>query len=280
MFSVTLADIDLASFCAVTFIDFETGQRWEATEVRRSGFPALPDAVDGSIAWSGQRMSYACDYEANDDMAVDFACPNVGGVAVRAQFVTRRPPHHESLNVVVPWTSSHFQFNSKHNTLPCQGSLTIGDRRIDLRPELCHGVHDFGRGIWPYRSWWNWAVCTGISEGDLVGVNMGGKWTTATGSNENGVFLSGRLYKVMEDLEWSYDPARWMQPWRVCAPRSAMIDLTLTPRRVYTTGMNLGVLASGGTVAFGTWAGIVRAGGREVRIEGLVGWAEEFAHRW
>jgi hypothetical protein len=45
-------------------------------------------------------------------------------------------------------------------------------------------------------------------------------------------------------------------------------------------GLNLGVLATGGTVAFGTWSGLVRAADREVRLDGLVGWAEEFAHRW
>jgi hypothetical protein len=44
--------------------------------------------------------------------------------------------------------------------------------------------------------------------------------------------------------------------------------------------MNLGVLATGGVCAFGRWRGVVRAEGRELAVDGLMGWAEEFAHRW
>jgi hypothetical protein len=149
-----------------------------------------------------------------------------------------------------------------------------------MHPERCHGVQDFGRGVWPYRSFWNWAVGTGVQDGELVGVNMGARWTTGTGSNENAILLAGRLYKVMEDLEWRYEPANWMEPWRVRAPHSEMIDLTLTPTLSKRVGVNLGVLATGGTIAFGTWNGVIRAAGREVRIDHLAGWAEEFAHRW
>jgi hypothetical protein len=281
VFSVTLADIDFASFCAVAFVDLRTGQRVDGMDVRRSGYTALPEQVEQAIAWRSRKMTYALvGAGAGGDAHVEFACDSVQGVPVRADFVIHRPPGHESLNVVVPWTRSRFQLNSKHNTLPCSGSVSVGGRRFDMHPERCHGVQDFGRGVWPYRSFWNWGVCTGVLDGDLVGVNVGGKWTTGTGSNENGILLGGRLHKVMEDLEWHYDPSSWMSPWRVRAPRTGMIDLTLTPTLTHTPGLNLGVVASGGTVAFGTWSGRVCAGGRELRIEGLVGWAEEFVHRW
>jgi hypothetical protein len=201
-------------------------------------------------------------------------------VAVRADFVVRRPRGHESLNVVVPWTRTRFQLNSKHNTLPCEGTITVGNRRFEMHPDRCHGVQDWGRGIWPYRSFWNWGVATGVHAGRSIGVNMGAKWTTGTGSNENGVWLDGRLHKVMEDLMWIYDSSNWKAPWRVRAPHSGMIDLTFTPSYVKTTGLNLGVFASGGTCVFGTWDGIIHAGGREIAVDRLIGWAEEFAHRW
>jgi hypothetical protein len=40
------------------------------------------------------------------------------------------------------------------------------------------------------------------------------------------------------------------------------------------------VIATGGVCAFGRWRGHVRAAGRELAVDGLVGWAEEFSHRW
>jgi hypothetical protein len=279
VFSVTVADVDLASFCAVAFIDLRGGRSIERMDLRRSGFIALPERVEGGIEWKSEKMSYVLRDE-GAGVAVEFACNDVQGTAVRAAFVARRLPGHESLNVVVPWTRTRFQLNSKHNTLPCRGTLRIGDRVLDMHPDRCFGVQDWGRGIWPYRSFWNWGVATGAQDGALIGVNMGGKWTTGTGSNENGVFLDGRLHKVMEDLEWSYDPANANGPWRVRAPHSGMIELTLAPRYAKTTRLDLGLFCTGGTCVFGTWHGTVRAAGREIAVRDLVGWAEEFAHRW
>ena len=195
-------------------------------------------------------------------------------------FTVEKPKEHESLNVVVPWTPRYFQLNSKHNTLPCAGHVTVGGRRFEMSPESCHAVQDFGRGIWPYRSFWNWGVCTGRQGEELIGVNLGDKWTTGTGSNENAICYNGRLYKIMEDLRWDYDPSDWMKPWRVRSLHSDGVDLTLTPIVARTSGLRLGLLSTGGTCAFGAWKGVVRFGDREIEIRDLIGWAEEFAHRW
>jgi len=64
------------------------------------------------------------------------------------------------------------------------------------------------------------------------------------------------------------------------APRSGALDLVLEPVPAHTPRLELGVLATGGVCAFGRWRGRVSAEGRELAVDGLVGWAEEFAHRW
>jgi hypothetical protein len=149
-----------------------------------------------------------------------------------------------------------------------------------MNPDECHAVQDFGRGMWPYRSFWNWGVCTGVQGRDRIGVNLGAKWTTGTGANENGICFNGRLYKVMEDLSWSYDPGDWMKPWRVRSEHSDAIDMTLDPIVVHRARLNLGAIQTGGACAFGRWRGVVRFDQNAVEIDGLIGWAEEFAHRW
>src|SRR5574337_122618 len=98
-----------------------------------------------------------------------------------------------------------------------------------MHADACHGVQDFGRGIWPYRSWWNWGVSTGVQDGQRIGINMGPKWTTGTGSNENAICLDGRLHKVMEDLQWRYDPRAPERPWHVRSTHSDVVDLTMRP---------------------------------------------------
>jgi hypothetical protein len=54
----------------------------------------------------------------------------------------------------------------------------------------------------------------------------------------------------------------------------------LEPLAAHTPRLNLGLLATGGVCAFGRWRGRVTVEGRELAVDGLLGWAEEFAHRW
>lgn len=277
--SATLADIDYAAFCQVLFIDFETGRSVGATALARPGSLDLPEHVERSIAFRSGSIEYS-NQNAGADMKVELRTVAKSGERITADFLVRKPPGHESLNIVVPWSTDRFQLNSKHNTLPCEGVVGIGDKRYEMRPVECHGVQDFGRGLWPYRSFWNWGVATGTHEGVPIGVNVGGRWTTGTGVNENGLLIGGRLHKIMEDVRWDYDPSDWMRPWRVRAEHSGMVDLTLTPVFAHRSRTGLGLLRSGGVCCFGRWQGTVRVEGQVLQVSDLAGWGEEFEHRW
>lgn len=279
VFSVTLADIDLASFCSFTLTDFRDGTHWSGGSYGRPGRFPMPENVEASVGFEGAGIAYENRLD-GDDLAVRFRGRASDGTELAAGFAVRRPPAHESLNVVVPWTPKRFQCNSKHAALPCEGEVRAGTRRYAMDPRACFAVQDWGRGIWPHRSCWNWGVATGWAGDVLLGVNFGARWTTGTGANENGILWNGRLHKVMEDLCWEYDPVRWRRPWRVVAPHSGAIDLVLEPVVAHTPRVSLGVVRTGGVCAFGRWRGVVRAEGRELAVDGLIGWAEEFAHRW
>jgi hypothetical protein len=278
VFQVTLADIDYAAFCQGTFIDFEDGRTVSATAIARPGL-ALPEHVERTVGFHGRTLRYDNVHEGGA-MRIAFAATARGGERIDARFRVHVPAGQESLNIVVPWSETRFQLNSKHNTLPCEGSVEIGGRRYAMDPADCHAVQDFGRGIWPYRSFWNWGVATGVQDGVRIGVNVGARWTTGTGVNENGLLIDGRLYKIMEDLRWEYDPADWMRPWRVRAEHSGMVDLELEPIVAHRAHTGIGVLRSGGVCSFGRWHGTVRCEGRELAVRDLIGWAEEFEHRW
>ena len=279
VFQVTLADIDYAAFCQVTFIDFETQRTVGGTAPAWPGSLSMPEHVERTVEFRGRSMQYA-NVQNGGRIKVDFSGAAAGGEAIVADFVVYVPPGQESLNVVVPWSATRFQLNSKHNTLPCEGFVSVGGTRYAMEPEACHAVQDFGRGVWPYRSFWNWGVATGVQDGRRIGVNVGGKWTTGTGANENGLLIDGRLHKVMEDLRWEYDPSDPMRPWHVRAEHSRMLDLTLEPVVAHRSAVSLGVLATGGVCCFGRWHGTMRVAGEELRLRDIVGWAEEFAHRW
>jgi len=280
VFSVTVADIDLACFCAASLIDFETGEAIERFALRPSGFVKMPEEVEQSIAFKGGAIDYTMTNEGGD-IDVRFACENMSRHKVTAAFTIHKPENHETLNIIVPWSNTRFQCNSKHNTLPVEGSVVVdGGKTYVMDPETCHGVQDWGRGMWPFRSCWNWAVCSGKQGDDLIGVNMGSKWTTGTGANENAICFNGRLHKIMEDVVWEYDPTDWMKPWRLYTAHSDRVDLVLTPRFANTAGLNLGIIGSKGTCSFGNWTGTLKFADQVVEVKELPGWAEEFEHRW
>jgi hypothetical protein len=193
------------------------------------------------------------------------------------------PADHESLNVVIPWSDSTFQFTSKHQARPARGELVVGEEVRRFGDETpAWGVLDVGRGRWPYRTNWNWGGGAGRAGagGPVVGLQLGGKWTEGTGATENGVIVDGTLTKIGVDLVWDY---RWdepLEPWRVRAPDGS-VDLVLTPR--YDKHTRTDVLIMGMEVhqVFGRWSGSVRTDdGRTVTFDDLQGFAEECRARW
>lgn len=279
VFSVTLADVDYAAFCSVSFTDFRTGESLSATTFTRPHGLALPEQVEQPVSFHAHSVEYS-NGNAGGDFQVRFDGRAKDGTRIAADFRVGKPPGHESLTVVVPWTPARFQLNCKENTRPSEGWVSVGTRRYAMEPSACHAVQDFGRGVWPYRSFWNWGVCSGVHDGHRIGVNMGAKWTTGTGANENAVCFDGRLHKIMEDLHWEYDPTAPMRPWRVRSLHTPAIDLTLQPIVAQSSKLNLGVLATGGVCVFGLWSGTARIDSDVFRIKDVIGWAEEFAHRW
>jgi hypothetical protein len=146
VFSVTLCDLDYASFCSVSFIDFETAKDVSAISIKRPHGVYMPEHVERSVGFEGGGMVYS-NVSRGDTMKVDFSGQTKGGERIVADFEVRRPPRHESLSVVVPWTPNRFQLNSKDNTLPCEGNVTVGGDRYTMDPEKCHAVQQHGSQV-------------------------------------------------------------------------------------------------------------------------------------
>ncbi len=279
-FSVVLADIDFLGLCGSFFIDFEAGTMIDRTVMRPLGRGCqVPERVDQSIEFSSrsQRLSHAYFSEV---IKGSFHCDSMQGAEVKADYKIQLPPGHESLSVVIPWSDERFQFTSKHNAMPVDGTITVGGKIYEMFPETCHAVLDFGGGIWPYRTYWNWGAATGMVGGKSLGINVGGKWTTGTGANENGICYDGKLFKISEDLAWTYDRNDLLMPWRVRTTESDTLDLLLTPTFPKRDHLNLGLIAQDGYISFGKWSGTARVAGQAIAFDDLMGWAEECCWKW
>jgi uncharacterized protein DUF2804 len=271
--NITYADVDYLGLVDVWFHDFSDGE--SVTRSVPSPFgraTKLPDRVAGGpleMHGRGFDLSIAEDH---------------AGTRLRASFqgfdadvVVRRPPGHESLSVVIPWSDRRFQFTNKDVARPAEGIVRWKGRRYPL----LWGCLDFGRGKWPYRTHWNWGAGAGVVDGTTVGVQLGGKWTDGTGMTENALSVEGRLSKISEELVWTYDTMDWLHPWTIRTPVSDRVDLTFMPIYDKRSRLNLGVASSSVDQCFGTYSGsIIPDDGRSLDIDGLFGWAEEATWRW
>lgn len=288
---VVYADVDYVGIADVWFHDFEAG----ATAARSVPVPlargvSLPTTVGGGdLRFSGRGLDLAVtEHDGGTRITAGFAAapgPGRDREACSVDVLVRRPPDHESLSVVIPWSDRRFQCATKDVGRPAEGEIAWGDRRYVLTDGTSWGTLDFGRGKWSYRTRWNWGAGAGVvTVGGAevrVGVQLGGKWTDGTGMTENALVVDGRLSKLSEELVWTYDPSDWLRPWTVRTPVSDRVDLTFFPFHDKRTRLQLGIAAQAVDQCFGTWAGtLVPDAGPPLTVDGLVGWAEEATWRW
>jgi hypothetical protein len=260
--------------------DRRTHRHIDKTVVRPANTIAMPETTAGDIVIEHLAMRVALTDE-RSGTRIRVEAGDFGGARLEADILIERPAGHETLNVVIPWTDVQFQFTSKQNTLPASGFVQIDDERLDLASPA-FGCLDYGRGVWPEYTVWNWGAASGVQGGRTVGLNLGGQWTDGTGMTENGICIDGRLTKISEDLIFEYDRAVMMKPWRVRTAATGRIDLLFEPEfeRVSESGRRDAYFTSGHQM-FGRYSGrITPNGGAAVELRDLFGWVEEHEARW
>ena len=271
---MTVSSIDYAGVNAVFVLDRATGEELVQDAVvplaRGVVLPTACGKGDAHVEAGGLRI----DLE---------EVP--GGTRLRARtadvevdVVALRPEGHESMAVVVPWSPTRFQYTVKDVGRPARGTIADRGTAYDVDAADSFAVLDHGRGRWPYSITWNWGAGHGVVDGRAVGLQLGGRWTDGTGSTENALMVDGAVHKIGEDLAWDYDTTDWMRPWRI---HGESLDVTFTPFHERAAVTNRLVVASETHQCFGHFSGwATTSAGERVRVDGVVGWAEEARNRW
>ena len=260
--------------------DRRTHRHIEKTVIQPPNTITIPETIDGDMVIDHPEMRVALTDEGSGTR-IRVEAGDFGGTRLQADIVVERPQGHETLNVVIPWSDIQFQYTSKQNTLPASGFVKLNDERLEFASPA-FGCLDYGRGVWPEHTLWNWGSASGVRGGRTVGLNLGGQWTDGTGMTENGICIDGRLTKISEDLVFEYDREAMMKPWRVRTAASDRVDLLFEPEfeRVSKSGQRDGFFTDAHQM-FGSYSGRINpddAGPIELRD--LFGWIEEHEARW
>ena len=281
-FSATIADLGYAGNIFVYTLDFTTGDLHEEGLVipLSKGISLARDSTQGDCSVADQRtqLNFRLRPEGRQ---ISVSWPGFhDGRGIQAEISLHCPPQHESMTIVIPIGEKRFYYNRKINCLPATGTLQYGDLREELRPDECLGSLDWGRGVWQYSSFWNWASASGfLPDGRTVGLNLGCGFGDTSTATENCLVLDGQLHKL-DQVRFDYDARDYNQAWRF-TDSQGRLELDFVPFKERQARTNLGIIFSEVHQMFGRYTGWVKADdGEVVQLQDLIGFAEEHRARW
>lgn len=280
-FSATLADLGYAGNIFVYTLDFESGQlHEEGLVIPLSQGLTLTNGTTGSSNYEGKgvRLHFHSTNQAHQ-IQVDWPGFH-DGKGIFADLLLAIPPEQQSMNITIPIPGKRYYYNHKINCLPASGVLRYGDLSQDLRPDSSLGQLDWGRGMWQYSSFWNWASASGfVPDGRRIGLNLGCGFGDTSAATENAIILDGWVHKL-DQVTFEYNPEDYMMPWKF-RDNHNRLTLDFIPFKERLAVTHLGVIDSVVHQMFGRYQGQVTSDeGEEIPIQDLVGFAEEHQARW
>ena len=281
-FSATIADLGYAGNLFVYTLDFASGELHEEGLVIPLGRGvSLPrNSTEGDSHFEDKRLRLHFSHTPGG-RRVEVNWPAFhAGRGIRAEIELACPPEHESMTIVIPIGARRFYYNRKINCLPAGGWIEYGGQREELDPRQTLGSLDWGRGVWEYSSFWNWASASGfLPDGRTLGLNLGCGFGDLSRAGENCLVLDGRVHKL-ESVRFDYPSGDYKQPWRF-TDAQGRLDLTLTPFTERVAQTNLGLIFSEVHQMFGRYSGwAVTDDGERIEVKDVIGFAEEHRARW
>lgn len=281
-FSATIADLGYAGNLFVYSMDFTSGELHEEGVVVPLGKGVqLPrNSQEGESRFENGKLKliFTVEKEARH-ISVDWPKFH-GGRGISAEIDLKFLPEYESMNITIPIAKDRFYFNRKINCLPASGVVRYGQVVDNLNPKDCLGSLDWGRGVWEYKSFWNWASASGfLPDRRSIGLNLGCGFGDLSKAGENAVILGNRVHKLGQ-VPFEYDCNDYMKPWKF-KDEEGRLDVVFTPFKERIATTNLAIITSEVHQMFGRYNGwCVSDSGEKVYIKDLIGFAEEHHASW
>lgn len=281
-FSATVSNIGYAGVMFVYFIDFQNKSMKEETLLIPFGkgcrLPRSSESGDIHFHHKDVRISFVRQKDSRH-ITVDWPGFN-RGEGISADITAHQPPTTESIIVSTPIGKKRFYYNQKTNCMPTEGTIAVGEREYHITCKDSLTTLDWGRGVWEYSSFWNWASASGfLPTGATMGLNLGMGFGDLSFATENCFFIDGKMTKL-DRVQFTYDTSNYLKPWYFSS-NDGKLELTFQPFFDRVAGTNIVIIKSKVHQLFGTYSGTVMTdAGEKIPVQGLIGWAEEHKARW
>lgn len=244
----------------------------------------IGDAIDAESSFTSRALTYTWQPHGRG-VKVHVVAPRMKGDRNPLTLDLRIPDvfTDESLNLIVPWSDTVWNYTGKLVALPAEGELTAGGQHYRFAAGETLASIDFTRGIWPYSTVWRWTSGAGLLGPNKrrVGVNFGEGWTDGTGVVENALYVDGKVMPLWEPVAFSLNARSLLSPWTMRTTESKRVELEFTPSYSRTQDINVIAVRMKLAQVMGHFSGrIVTDRGETLEIEGLPGIAEDHMARW
>lgn len=281
-FSATIADLGYAGNIFVYYIDFTKHDLHEEGLIVPFGRNIeLPrNSVEGNSYFENRQVKLEFEVKGNSRY-LSISWPGFhNGRGISADIRLKCLLAYESMNIVIPIQGNRFYLNRKINCLPAEGTVKYGDQVQDYDPSVSLGSLDWGRGVWEYKSFWNWASASVIlPDNRNFGLNLGCGFGDLSNAGENAIIIENQIHKL-GSVRFDYQSGDYMQSWKFY-DNEGRLDLIFTPFRDRIAKTNLGVISSEVHQVFGRYNGtVVSDSGERIKLHNLIGFAEEHHAKW
>ena len=271
--SVSILNFDNKSYITKSSMKFLTKGR--------VSFP--PSSSYGDITWQDKNY-YLHFYNKDKRRTIDVKIKNYDNNLPFVAHFELEEVMDDSMVIATPFLKPrHFYYNEKKNCMRAKGYYQFGDKRVDFSDMDTFAILDWGRGVWTYKNTWYWSGLSGLSNGTMVGFNLGYGFGDTKNASENMLFYDKKAYKlddvtfnIPKDDKGNY---KYLEPWTITS-NDGSIDLTFTPILDRCDNTNLLILKSLQHQVFGKFNGTIKADGIVVNIDNIVSFAERVTNYW
>ncbi len=282
-FQLTIGDIGYLTQMSYVWLDFEKKERDGKGLFKiftKSKVLPLNSLEDSEIEFPTKKFKATISRQKNTRV-LTIEDPSFQDKGLKGSIVLQDDPKADNTVVVTGYKEDprFFYYNHKINYMPAEGSLTIGDKLYSFEPETSYGLMDWGRGIWPYKTHWLWGSACGLVDGVPVAFNIGYGFGDLSTHSENIIFYDGKAHKIDEVVfhHENRDPAK---PWKFTS-NDDRFNMTLDPIIPHREKLNFGLIYLNSSLLHGLYSGeVVLDNGEKIKIENMLGHAEDIYWRW
>ena len=282
-FQLTIGDIGYLTQMSYVWLDFEKKERDGKGLFKfftKSKVLPLNSLEDSEIEFPTKKFKATISRQKNTRV-LTIEDPSFQDKGLKGSIVLQEDPKADNTVVVTGYAEDPrlFYYNHKVNYMPAEGSLTIGDKLYSFEPETSYGLMDWGRGIWPYKTHWLWGSACGLVDGVPVAFNIGYGFGDLSTHSENIIFYDGKAHKIDEVIfhHENRDPAK---PWKFTS-NDDRFNMTLDPIIPHREKLNFGLIYLNSSLLHGLYSGeVVLDNGEKIKIENMLGHAEDIYWRW